>query len=107
MFDAGSALRSAAMTRLHAADVLVASGRRAEAGEHLQQALAFFRSVGATRYARAGEALLAASAWRFYSAGVRSSSAASRNDPLRTSATWRCWMGIAHSQSSSGEPGYV
>jgi len=51
-----------AKVRLHAAAALVASGRRAEADEQLGRALAFFRSVGATRYIREGEALLAASA---------------------------------------------
>ena len=40
----------------------MAQGRRAEADEQLQQALAFYRSVGATRYVRECEALLAASA---------------------------------------------
>ncbi len=48
--------------RLRAAQVLVAEGRRAEADVQLQRALAFYRSVGATRYAREAEALLAASA---------------------------------------------
>jgi hypothetical protein len=36
--------------------------RRGEPDAHLQKALAFFRSVGATGYVREGEALLAASA---------------------------------------------
>ena len=40
----------------------VADGRRAEADVQLQKALAFYRSVGATRYIREGEALLAATA---------------------------------------------
>jgi hypothetical protein len=40
----------------------MAQGRRAEADEQLQQALAFYRSVGATRYVRECEALLPASA---------------------------------------------
>ncbi len=48
--------------RLRAARALVEAGRRAEADAHLQRALAFYRSVGATRYLRQGEALLAASA---------------------------------------------
>jgi class 3 adenylate cyclase len=52
----------AAHVRLRAAEELVAAGRRAEADEQLQRALAFFRSVGASRYVREGEALLAASA---------------------------------------------
>jgi hypothetical protein len=51
-----------AKVRLRAAAALVASGRRAEADEQLGRALAFFRSVGATRYIREGEALFAASA---------------------------------------------
>jgi tetratricopeptide (TPR) repeat protein len=51
-----------ALARLRAADQLVAAGRRAEADEQLGRALAFFRSVGASRYIREGEALLAASA---------------------------------------------
>jgi len=41
---------------------LVEEGRRAEADEHLRRALAFYRSVRATRYIREGETLLAASA---------------------------------------------
>ena len=41
---------------------LVAEGRRAEADIQLQKALASYRSVGATRYIREGEALLAATA---------------------------------------------
>jgi AAA ATPase domain len=48
--------------RLRAAEQLVAEGRRAEADEQLQQALEFYRSVGATHYVRECEALLAASA---------------------------------------------
>jgi len=51
-----------AFFRLRAADQLVDEGRRAEADEQLMRALAFYRSVGATRYVREGEALLAASA---------------------------------------------
>jgi hypothetical protein len=51
-----------AFYRLRAAEQLVAEGRRAEADEQLRPALAFYRSVGATRYVRAGEALLAESA---------------------------------------------
>jgi class 3 adenylate cyclase len=52
----------AAEARLHAAAQLAAEGRDAEAGEQLQQALSFFRSVGATFYLREGEELLTASA---------------------------------------------
>jgi hypothetical protein len=51
-----------AYARLRAARELVAAGRRAEADEQLGRALAFYRAVGATRYVREGEALLAASA---------------------------------------------
>jgi tetratricopeptide (TPR) repeat protein len=47
-----------AVARLRASERLVADGRRAEAGEQLQVALAFWRSVGATRYIRQAEALL-------------------------------------------------
>jgi hypothetical protein len=48
--------------RLRAAEQMVEQGRRAEADEHLRRSLTFWRSVGATRYVREGEALLAASA---------------------------------------------
>jgi len=51
-----------AFFRLRAAEQLVDEGRRAEADEQLGRALAFYRSVGATRYVQEGEALLAASA---------------------------------------------
>jgi hypothetical protein len=51
-----------ANTRLRAARELVSAGRRADADEQLRRALAFYRLVGATRYVREGEALLAASA---------------------------------------------
>ncbi len=51
-----------AFNRLCAAEQLVAEGRRAKADEQLRPALAFYRGVGATRYVREGEALLAASA---------------------------------------------
>ena len=47
------------MARLCAARRLVAEGRRAEADEQLQRSLAFWRSVGATRYVRQAEELLA------------------------------------------------
>jgi thioredoxin-like negative regulator of GroEL len=49
-----------AYARLSAAKELVAAGRRADADEQLARALGFFRSVGAIRYVREGEALLAA-----------------------------------------------
>jgi tetratricopeptide (TPR) repeat protein len=51
-----------AAARLAAAEKLLRDGRRAEADVQLQQALVFFRSVGATRYIRKAESLLAASA---------------------------------------------
>jgi class 3 adenylate cyclase/tetratricopeptide (TPR) repeat protein len=51
-----------AYARLRAAEVLAEEGRRAEADEQLRIALAFYRSVGAKRFVREGEALLAASA---------------------------------------------
>jgi class 3 adenylate cyclase/tetratricopeptide (TPR) repeat protein len=51
-----------AHARLRAAEALIEDGRRAEADDQLQQSLAFYRSVGATRYIRQGEALFAASA---------------------------------------------
>ena len=51
-----------AYARLRAAEQLSEAGRQAEASVELEQALAFYRSVGATRYIRRGEALLAASA---------------------------------------------
>ncbi len=47
-----------AYARLRAAEDLVAADRRAEADAQLEQALAFFRSVGAVRYIREAEALL-------------------------------------------------
>ena len=56
------AFSAAAFYHLCAAEQLVAEGRRAEADEQLRPALAFYRGVGATRYLREGEALLAASA---------------------------------------------
>ena len=51
-----------AEARLRAAEQLAAEGRRLEADEQLQQALAFYRLVGATRYVAECEALLPASA---------------------------------------------
>ena len=50
------------VVRLRRAEMLVAAGRRAEADAELQASLAFYRSVGATRYIREAEALFAASA---------------------------------------------
>jgi class 3 adenylate cyclase/tetratricopeptide (TPR) repeat protein len=54
------ALPEEAAARLRAAESLVREGRRAEADVELKQALAFWRSVGATAYVREAEALLAA-----------------------------------------------
>ncbi|MFY9579340.1 MAG: AAA family ATPase, partial [Gaiellaceae bacterium] len=51
-----------ARARLRAASDLVVAGRRREADEQLARALALYRSVGATRYIREAEALLAATA---------------------------------------------
>jgi hypothetical protein len=51
-----------ALARLRAAQQLVKEGRRAEADVQLHKALAFFRSVEATKYIHEGETLLAASA---------------------------------------------
>jgi tetratricopeptide (TPR) repeat protein len=51
-----------AYTRLRTVEFLVQEGRTAEAAAELEQALVFHRSVGAVRYIREGEALLAASA---------------------------------------------
>jgi tetratricopeptide (TPR) repeat protein len=55
-------LAGEAYARLRAARQLVEEGRHAEADFELQRSLAFWREVGATRYVREGEALLAASA---------------------------------------------
>ena len=49
-----------AYARLRAAEALVREDRRAEADVELKQALAFWRSVGATAYVREAEALVAA-----------------------------------------------
>jgi hypothetical protein len=51
-----------AFARLRAAEALVDEGRRAEADAQLEQALTFYRSVGATAYIREAESLFAASA---------------------------------------------
>ena len=52
----------AALAALRATQTLVEQGRRAGADEQLRRALTFFRTVGAKRYVREGESLLAASA---------------------------------------------
>jgi hypothetical protein len=49
--------------RLRAAQTFAGAGRREEAEDQLRRSLAFFRSVGATRYMREGEELMAASAY--------------------------------------------
>jgi tetratricopeptide (TPR) repeat protein len=49
-----------AEARFHAGEKLVAEGRRGDADEQLTRALAFFRSVRATRFIREAEALLSA-----------------------------------------------
>jgi class 3 adenylate cyclase/tetratricopeptide (TPR) repeat protein len=51
-----------AYARVRAAEALADAGRRAEADAQLQQALAFYRSVGAMAYIREAESLFAASA---------------------------------------------
>jgi tetratricopeptide (TPR) repeat protein len=51
-----------AYARLRAAEQFASEGRGAEAQPHLERALAFYRSVGASRYIRRGEAVLPASA---------------------------------------------
>jgi len=51
-----------ALARVRAAEQLLAAGRRTEADEQLRQAIAFWSSVGATRYIRWAEKLLAATA---------------------------------------------
>jgi hypothetical protein len=48
-----------ALCRLRAAEGLADKGRRSEAEEQLERALAFYRSVGATRYVGKCNALLA------------------------------------------------
>jgi class 3 adenylate cyclase/tetratricopeptide (TPR) repeat protein len=53
---------AAARVRLRAAETLATQGRRTEANEQLDKALRFYRSVGATRYIREAEGLLAATA---------------------------------------------
>ena len=40
-------------------EALLAKGRRGEAGEQFERALAFYRTVGATRYARQCEQVFA------------------------------------------------
>ncbi|HEU5405717.1 MAG TPA: AAA family ATPase [Gaiellaceae bacterium] len=58
--DEMGGVSAAALARLWAAEWLVEQGGRAEASEYLEPSLAFWRSVGASAYARRGESLLAA-----------------------------------------------
>ena len=51
-----------AEARLCAAEELIEAGRRAEGDAELQKALAFYRTVGATRHIQQSESLLAATA---------------------------------------------
>jgi class 3 adenylate cyclase len=60
--DSMGAARQAALARLRATQELVRTGRPGEAEDQLRHALEFFRTVGATRFIREGQALLAASA---------------------------------------------
>jgi hypothetical protein len=53
-----------AMARLRAGEQMMNLGRHADARAHLAEALAFFRSVRATRYLEEAEALLATTAAR-------------------------------------------
>jgi tetratricopeptide (TPR) repeat protein len=62
LFDAIGELPEAAYARLRAAEQSAEQGRRRESHEHLEKALAFWRSVDATRYIREGEAMLARTA---------------------------------------------
>ena len=52
----------AALADLRAAESYADAGRRGEANEHLSRSLQFWRSIGASRFVREGEALLAKSA---------------------------------------------
>jgi class 3 adenylate cyclase/tetratricopeptide (TPR) repeat protein len=62
LFAEIAALPDEAYARLRAAERHATAGRRAETDDQLQKSLAFWRSVGATRYIREGEALLAMTA---------------------------------------------
>jgi tetratricopeptide (TPR) repeat protein len=62
IFGKAGMIESEIYLRMRAAEQLIDVGRRAEADVHLQKALAFYRSVGATRYIREAEALLRESA---------------------------------------------
>jgi hypothetical protein len=62
IYEGTGALPDVALVRLRAARTMVEAGRRAEADAYLNEALAFYRSVGARHYISEGEALLAATA---------------------------------------------
>jgi hypothetical protein len=62
VFAEMGAVAEEAYMRLRAAEALVAAGRRPEADAQLKGALAFYSSVGATRYVAEAESLLTASA---------------------------------------------
>jgi class 3 adenylate cyclase/tetratricopeptide (TPR) repeat protein len=62
IYAGASAGPDEALTRMWAAEELLAAGRRVEAEEQLELALAFWRSVGATRYVARAEALRAQAA---------------------------------------------
>jgi hypothetical protein len=61
-FDEMGVRPFAALAALRAAETFLAEGRRTEADRQLSRALEFWRSVGAKRYVRESEAVLAATA---------------------------------------------
>jgi len=61
LYESIGAQPDAARTRLRAAELEIASGRRDEAERQLRSAVEFFRAAGAERYIREVEALLAIS----------------------------------------------
>jgi tetratricopeptide (TPR) repeat protein len=61
-YDEMGAAPFAALAALRGAESFAAQGRSSEANEQLMRALPFWRSIGAKRYVREGEALLAKSA---------------------------------------------
>ena len=62
LYEEIGSVADVALVHLRAAQGYVDAGRRAEADQHLQAALSFYRSVHATRFVREAEKLLAASA---------------------------------------------
>jgi class 3 adenylate cyclase/predicted ATPase len=62
LLDEMGAVVDAAYARMRAAEALAEGGRQAEADAQIQQALAVFRSVGATAWVNEAQALFAASA---------------------------------------------